>query len=374
MRPEILDRFVCAKYLFLSAIESLDRGGPYAAGLAVLSFQDAAELLLRTIAEHLHAPVKENAAFHQVLDDVEKVCNQPLTHRTALIQLNHSRVKFKHHGLLPRDEDARKFRNDLEGFFPSVLKNTLNLRFDELSLASLVRHTRTRNWLLKAEQFLLIDNFADSIEASAVAFAVFQHAQRPRYEGQSLESVLRASESRRRSDHQIHPGVYRLAEEMEKKIAKLREQSDLVSRGVDYDQFRRFTDLTPDVSLSTAGVLWFSDRRPRDANTYDNALFCSSFATQLILRLQDGYREREYFRRPETSRFRVVRKGPIIVWPGDKNGDETIREVELGAELVGYDEKLNQPDYVAIVQDDECAFISSQCVERIGSMPIEASS
>jgi len=371
MRPEILDRFVCAKYLFLSGIESLDRGGPYAAGLAVLSFQDAVELLLRTIAEHFHAPAKENAAFNQVLDDVEKACGQSLTHRTALIQLNHSRVKFKHHGLLPRDEDARKFRNDLEGFFPSVLKSTVDLRFDELSLASLVRHTRTGNWLRKAEQLLSVDNFEDSIEASAISFAVFQHTQQARHDWHSLESALRASESRGRSDHHLHPGVYRLAEEVEKKVAKLHEQLDLVSRGIDYDQFRRFTDLTPNVSLSAAGILWIVDRRSRDASTYDNALFCTSFVTRFLLKLQDVYRQQEYFRAPTTAQFRVIQKASIIVWPGDKNGDETIREVDPGAELVGYDEKLDKPGYVAIVQDDECAFIASECVERISPLPAE---
>jgi hypothetical protein len=68
---------------------------------------------------------------------------------------------------------------------------------------------------------------------------------------------------------------------------------------------------------------------------------------------------------------RVVRKGPIIVWPGDKNGDETIREVELGAELIGYNEKFDKPGYIAIVQDDECAFIASECVERSDPLPIE---
>ncbi len=364
MRPEILDRLVCAKHLFLLRSESLDRGGPYAAGLAVLTFQDSVEMLLRTIAEHFHAPIKDQASFNQVLDDVETTCNHSLTHRSALIQLNRSRVNFKHLGLAPRDEDARKFRNDLEGFFPSVLKATVDLRFDELSMASLVRHRRTANWLRKAEQFLSAGEFESSIDASAVAFAVFQRSQRERSHGSSLESILRDAEPRGRSSERIHPGVYRLAEAVEKKIDKFRDQLELVSRGIDYDQYRRFVDLTPSVSMVMAGLLHIESWRRRDVCSYENALFCSSFATKTLLKLQEAYQPRDFFKAPATARFRVTQKGSIVVWPDDQSG-EVIREVELGEELVGGNEILDQPGYVAIVQDDECAYLPTDCVARI---------
>jgi hypothetical protein len=284
-----------------------------------------------------------------------------------LIQLNHSRVKFKHHGLLPRDEDAKKFRNDLEGFFPQVLNSTVNLHFDELSLSLLVRHRRTSNWLRKAEHTLSAGNFEASMTASAVAFAVFQDSQRPEYDGPSLEASMRASEPRGRSANPIPAGVYKLAENIEKKLVKLEQRMEMISRGVDHDQYRRFVDLTPIVNLSAAGTLWIVERGAYGANTHDNALFCSSFVTGTLLKLQDAYRRRSpaSARDAAAPQFRVVKKGAIIVWPGDQNGDEVIREVEPGDVLVSFNERLDKPGYVSVVQDDECAFVATECVERI---------
>src|SRR5690242_2497770 len=173
MRQELLDRLVCAKYLFLLGIESLERGGAYSAGQAVLTFQDSVELLLRTIAEHFHAQIRDQASFNQVLDDVEKIANCRLTYRSALLQLNRVRVDFKHHGLTPNAENVRKFRHDLEGFFPDVLNSTLGVRFEALSLTSLVRHRRTANWLSKGEYHLESGEFEESLSATAVALALF---------------------------------------------------------------------------------------------------------------------------------------------------------------------------------------------------------
>ncbi len=66
---ELIDRLVCAKYLFMRGIELLERSGTYADGLTVLHFQDAAEMCLRVIAEHLHCSIKENIAFNQIRTD-----------------------------------------------------------------------------------------------------------------------------------------------------------------------------------------------------------------------------------------------------------------------------------------------------------------
>ncbi|MDD1422838.1 hypothetical protein MEO40_27835, partial [Dolichospermum sp. ST_sed1] len=53
--------------------EVLDRGGYFADGMAVLGFQDSAEMFLRVIAEFLHANIKDGSAFNQIIDEIDKV-------------------------------------------------------------------------------------------------------------------------------------------------------------------------------------------------------------------------------------------------------------------------------------------------------------
>lgn len=362
IRPEILDRFVCAKYLFYLGSEALDRSGPFSAGQAVLTFQDAVEMMLRTIAEHHHAPIKEHAAFNSIVDEVEKATGQTLTHKTALNQLNRSRVNFKHHALAPRDEDVRKFRTDLEGFFPTVMKATMGLDFDQLSMATLVRHRRAANWLRNAETHLAHDEFEKSMEASAVAFAVFRSRQQDGHSRSSLESVLRNAEPRGRSDERIHRGVYDLAERLEKMIGELHLQIEDLSSGIDRHELHRFTDLVPKVFLSEAGTLHIGSRRRSDLHTYENALFCVAFATRTLLKLQDRYQPSPGF--APDSVYRVVQKGSMVVRPG-KEPIEEIREVESGEELLGWYRNSGFQGFVAVLQDGDCAYVSETCLEKI---------
>lgn len=177
-------------------------------------------MLLRAISEHFHANIKDQAAFNQVLDEVEQAAELQLSHQTALNQLNRARVNFKRLGLAPRNEGARKFRNDLEGFFPSILNSARGIKFDELSLASLVKHTRSSNWLRNAERLLAKGDYEDSIQASAIAFAEFRSSYRTPSDISSLEHVLSKSEPRGRSDNPIAPEVYELARAIEERLKK----------------------------------------------------------------------------------------------------------------------------------------------------------
>jgi hypothetical protein len=140
LNKQLLDRLICSKYVFHKGIDILERGGPFSSGLGVLHFQDAVEMVLRIIAEHLHCSLKENAAFNQIIDSIDSLGVHKITHRSALNQLNKARINFKHFGLEPKHEDVIKFRSDLEEFFPDVLKSFLDVDFHLISLANLLTY------------------------------------------------------------------------------------------------------------------------------------------------------------------------------------------------------------------------------------------
>jgi len=154
IRKELLDRLICAKYIFMRGMEILDQGGPFSSGRSVLHFQDSAEMALRAIAEHLHCSVKPSTQFNQIVDSINESGVNVLSHRTALNQLNSARVNFKHFGLEPKIGDSNKFKNDLNGFFPNAIKDFMGIDFDSLSLTNLIGHRRTENHLNIAQKLI----------------------------------------------------------------------------------------------------------------------------------------------------------------------------------------------------------------------------
>ena len=170
---ELLNRLVCAKYIFRKGVEILERDEPFASGISIIHFQDAAEIALRVIAENFHCSIKDNSAFNQIMDAIDSIDHRRLTHRSALNQLNRARVNFKHFGLEPRFEDTKKIKNALEGFFPNSLRTFLDIDYDSISLISLIGHIRTENFLKKAESLITQGHYSESMAETAIAFTIF---------------------------------------------------------------------------------------------------------------------------------------------------------------------------------------------------------
>lgn len=364
VREEIIDRIVCAKYMFENGTQILDRGAPYAAGMTVLTFQDSVEMTLRAIAEHIHAQIRENSAFHNILDEIDKVGVAQLTHRTALNQLNKARVGFKHMGLAPRDEDVRKFRRDLEGFFPNAVSSFLGVDFDRLSLASLIRHKRTRNWLEKAELELTNNSFYSSITCAAVAEAIHTRSN-PR--GQ-LDLNRNRTMNFRGTVRQLgtHRELHDLVAEIDKQLLNIYEEIDLVGSGTPYGDYLRFRDLSPVISLTMAGTLIIESRSDPENVTHEDALFCKSFALNTILKRQQSYRSK--VTAPESSmiKYKTIKPSDVIVYP-TKDGipQEVIERVDTGCVLHGCQKDDGVSPYVAVDFQGDTAYAIRDALELI---------
>lgn len=361
VREELIDRLVCSKYIFESSIETLERCAPYASGLAVLGFQDAVELVLRAIAEHTHAQLKENSAFNQILDEIDKTRPGKLTHRSALNQLNKARNNFKHLGLAPRDEDARKFRRDLEGFFPNAVNAFLDLDYSSLSLSSTIVHRRTRNWVKTAEESLNSGDYQKCLGACAIAVEIFEKnrelGNQDEYERRlrtfyhdSLEQAVASS---------------RIFEEVQKQLDAIYHHLNLVGSGISYSEYKQFEDLTPPVMMTADGCPHLT--LGSGPAKYEEALFCTGFARNLILRLQNQYRRNRFAPRPAERKFLTTKAAEIIAYqPRKDRAIEVIEAVDIGKELLAYgDQRYDSPEYIAIHYQGDRAYIESTSVVLI---------
>lgn len=352
VNKEILDRVVCAKYMYETSTGVLQRGAPYAAGLAVSGFQDAVEIVLRAACEWVHAPVHEHSQFNTLMDKIEEAKGIRLTHRSALNQLNKARVNFKHSGLAPRDEDAWKFSRDLSGFFPQFLYDFLGLDFDSLSLTSLVKHKRTRNWLDRSDALLGAGDLYGSVRASAIALRVFMsvHGRQKKIGG--LSGITMHA---RLNGVGVERNFLQFAEELNNRLSEVMDELSLVGGGVQYDEYRRFMDLTPNVSLSIAGTLHVDETTYAPA--FEQALFCNSFAKKLVLKFQEHYRKSR--RVAPGNRVVVTKTSEVIVYPS-KGSDiaEIIDEVSVGSEFTSFPD-YSRDGFVAIWFDEAVSYIQS---------------
>lgn len=356
VNKEIVDRVVCAKYIYEKSVEVLQRGAPYAAGIAVSGFQDSAEMILRAACEWIHASVHEHTQFNTLLDKVEEVRGVRLTHRTALNQLNKARVNFKHLGLAPRDEDAWKFSRDLSGFFPNFSRDFLDLDFDRLSLTSLIKHKRTRNWAEKSDVLLGDGDFAGSVRASAIALRVFMSVHARRNDRGRLRNIIFGA---RVNGVGVDRDFLEFAEEVNERLSDVMDELALVGGGVQYDEYMRFVDLTPMVALSIAGTLHVSGGG--SAPSYEQALFCNSFSRRLMLKFQEHYRRPDRIERGG-SRVVVTRSVDVIVFPSkEADGVEVVDEVDAGSQFTSLP-NYNRDGFVAIWFDEAVSYIQSDAV------------
>ncbi len=358
----LYERLVGAKYIFYHGIDTLERAGPFSAGMAILAFQDSVEMMLRVIADHLHIGINKQATFHTILDQIDGHGEKKLTHRDQLNKLNGARVQFKHLGTEPRTSDVKNFRSNLESFFPNVLSNFLGLDFRTLSLADLILYRRAKNWIKKAEDLLESGEYDESSRCSATAYKLAKRKYPLEKDSEDLTSSLRMS-----GDQDAEAIFSNFAEMIEKRLSSMQELLDVATDGLSLTEYQKFKRLTPGVVIMASGcVNSLSSAGRRPVSDFETALFCINFSIDAILRMQS----RDiplWFKLPKTDEgeLSVTLPASIIVWP--KDNPEEIRSSDAGEIIKIRGERFNKEGYTAIWDDDEMAFIKSNALQAINT-------
>lgn len=361
----IIERVACAKYLLMHGVDILNAGGPFAAGMSVLSFQDATEMLLGAVAESINAQVREQIAFNQLLDVIDAASKKRLTQRSSLIQLNRSRVNFKHHGLEPKIEDARKFRITLDVFFPETVRLFFDIDYERISLTHLVKHTRTRKRLLVAEQYLERGEYADCLFDAAVALALTMR----RVGGNPFRQRV-AKEVNIDQDgygHSIAVSLMDSAKIIDAELKRIDRDLFLISSGVKYTDLQRFRDLTPRIYFTGDQQAHGNFSRGTDFSE-EQAMFCVSLARDVALKVQNQYSVLDNFNRPRVvGKLKVMRDTNVIVYPvREGTPHEVLVELVEGSTVASCTSNIgHERGFTAIFFEGEVAFVSSDDVTEI---------
>lgn len=160
-----MSRIIRTKFLYRAAVNELDSGHPFAAGMAISLLQDAVEAMAHEAAASVNAQLSARANF---LDHWDGVVNsgsgKQLPYKIEMAELNVARVAFKHQGVNPAVAEAEKQRLAAHRFLVEVAQNFFGVDFDDISEADLVVNAKIRLALKNAESALTSSDPSKSLE------------------------------------------------------------------------------------------------------------------------------------------------------------------------------------------------------------------
>jgi hypothetical protein len=158
-------RLVRVKFLYRAAVDELDSGHPFAAGMAISLLQDAVEAMAHEAAASVHATIGARANFLDHWDAVASAgAGKKLPYKIEMTELNVARVGFKHQGVNPATSDAEKHGTAAHRFLAETAKEFFATDFDELSEADLIANADIRATSKLAEQALTADDPTKALE------------------------------------------------------------------------------------------------------------------------------------------------------------------------------------------------------------------
>lgn len=140
-----------AKFLFERAKLTWEPYRDVTNGVVVSLLQDSVELALWAIARAHSVDIKPKDGFVALLDKV-RVGDKHLHAKPQIIELNNSRVNFKHYGVAPPSSEIPRFIESAGYFLSENCREFLGLAFSDVSLADDVPIPDIRDTLKAAER------------------------------------------------------------------------------------------------------------------------------------------------------------------------------------------------------------------------------
>lgn len=288
----ILKRLAFIKYLLSQANNLSALPEPINAS-SLLTFHDALELLLQLCAEELNIK-KETKEFLNYWDCLNPILskngNLELTQKESMRKLNSSRTSLKHRGILPSRSDIENYRVISNTFFEETCKNVFNIDVKEISLVELISYTKTKEYLSKANKYFEENNLPDCIKNIALAFEFLIRDYEKTKRNRFGRSSFFFGEDFTFIGTDLGLGNGNVSEFVEKtidSIDSLQKVVKILSFGIDYRKFIKFSILTPKpiwTLSSNEPLITVSNNIKISKTEFD---FCFDFIVESALKLQE---------------------------------------------------------------------------------------
>jgi hypothetical protein len=323
LQPQtLLGRLAFVRYVYELAVHQSRQSGRQQI-TSILTFHDAVEMaLVLGLQHHDVQPQYRDTRFMQYWSELERV-DVHLTQYSTMETLNRVRVNLKHHGVVPAPTEIESARVHAHDFFVENIPIMFSLNLEDASLVSIVSYDEARGHLEAAEAYARQQSYNDTITEIAYAF----HALIEEYERRMSSVYGRSPYLFSAVSGYVSPwdpvgllnvqssgpltgplsinlaagprpadvrqqALERFAHDVGPALGAIQKGLKILSLGLDYNRYVRFTHLTPSVTrhnghLTCPAALNMNRREVTSEECQD----CIDFVIDAALRLQEAERE-----------------------------------------------------------------------------------
>ena len=223
---------------------------------SILSFHDSIEMFLKLATEKKNK--KDSYNFMQYWEVLPE-----LTLKEALRNLNSNRVNLKHKGITPSKIEIETSRVNTSLFFEENTPLIFGFKFSDISLFELIKYEQTKSHLINADSHLKNQEFKNCIYESVEAFnellLEYKRSKSSEYSFSNpfdlIENVSFDNSRSWGSDNKtpIDGKLKETFEKVNENFAKIGNALQVVSLGLDYKKYVKFSLLSPKFYKATSG-------------------------------------------------------------------------------------------------------------------------
>lgn len=285
MEELFMKRLAVIKRLYEIGLEQSYMSEPMN-GFCLLSFHDSVEMFMKLCSDFKGGiKVKRDTKFMEYFSLIPD-----LTMDAQMQNLNYKRVALKHYGSLPSKLDVEISRANTTDFLETNTLKIFDVSFDELSLVWLIKYDEVKEYLTKAEQAFITDNYEESILNSHIAFSELIIC----YEADknlNYETLFHICENMRYSGRSIYLDneLDEYIKKVNKALLKIDEAIKIIGLGIDYKRFVQFNILSPEIQCWPDSGKRFYENFPNKKVKHNkkNSRFCFDFVIDSALKLQE---------------------------------------------------------------------------------------
>jgi hypothetical protein len=160
MNIETIRKLTLARHLYELGFTNSRSANDMHLFSAINLFQDAVEVFLIAVANHVGAVLDEKTTFDKYFVQInDKIKPSILPFKNKLIQLNKLRVNSKHYGIQPARDECNRLAPTIREFFDEVSISVLGVTFATVSTIDLLEDGETKDVLLDAKNALEAKEF-----------------------------------------------------------------------------------------------------------------------------------------------------------------------------------------------------------------------
>lgn len=168
-------QMLLAKLFFDHGAEHRAQRSEFSRIQAVIAYANAAELLLKVIADSNGAtPSKKYFTIHDLLDNLEKKLpkKRPIPRKLDIYKLADIRNLATHHGTVPSESTVEECHVFTQAFMRDSLRLFFKKAFDDLDMIDYVQSSKAKELLNFAKLNLLSESYFDTRTPAKLAFVI----------------------------------------------------------------------------------------------------------------------------------------------------------------------------------------------------------